>query len=134
MTTTVRVQQPGGAIYERLPDGSERLVEPNFPDAMTDEEVIAAALTDPNNPPLTDEQLARMKPVALSKRIRWKLGLSREDFARTFSVPLDIVIAWERYQAEPDDLSRSYLRVILADPEAALRALDTPPPHRSAAE
>jgi hypothetical protein len=32
-------------------------------DAMTDEEIEAAARADPDNPPLTDEQLARMRRV-----------------------------------------------------------------------
>jgi hypothetical protein len=32
-------------------------------DAMTDEEIEAAARSDPDNPPLTDEQLARMRLV-----------------------------------------------------------------------
>ena len=30
-------------------------------DALTDEEITAAALSDPDNPPLTDEQLARFR-------------------------------------------------------------------------
>ena len=36
-------------------------------DAMTDDEIDAAAAADPDNPPLTDEELAsawRVKPVA----------------------------------------------------------------------
>jgi hypothetical protein len=32
-------------------------------DAMTDEEIEAAALADPDNPPLTDEELARMRLI-----------------------------------------------------------------------
>jgi hypothetical protein len=32
-------------------------------DAMTDEEIEAAARSDPDNPPLTDEELAQMRPV-----------------------------------------------------------------------
>ena len=36
-------------------------------DAMTDEEIAAAAKADPDNPPLTDEQLDR---IALARRVR----------------------------------------------------------------
>jgi putative transcriptional regulator len=36
-------------------------------DAMTDEEIAAAAESDPDNPPLTDEQLDR---IALARRVR----------------------------------------------------------------
>ena len=32
-------------------------------EAMTDREIEAAALSDPDSPPLTDEQLARMRIV-----------------------------------------------------------------------
>ncbi len=128
MTTIIaRIRKSDGQVVEVLPDGAER----EFPktedwsafDALTDEEVIAAALTDPDNPPMTDEQLKRMRPVAKSKRIRWKLGISREAFAEKFHIPLDLVTTWEHYQAEPDAMAAAYLDVIAADPEAALAAL-----------
>ena len=32
-------------------------------DAMTDEQIEAAALSDPDNPPLTDEQLKRLRLI-----------------------------------------------------------------------
>jgi hypothetical protein len=32
-------------------------------DAMTDEEIEAAALSDPDNPPLTDEDFARVRVI-----------------------------------------------------------------------
>jgi len=38
--------------------------------AMTDEEITAAALADPDARPLTPEQLARMKPTSPVKRRR----------------------------------------------------------------
>ena len=37
-------------------------------DAMTDEEIEAAARSDPDNPPLTDEQLAKMRLVRKRRR------------------------------------------------------------------
>jgi hypothetical protein len=37
-------------------------------DAMTDEEIEAAALSDPDNPPLTDEQIAQMRLVVHRRR------------------------------------------------------------------
>lgn len=103
-------------------------------DALTDEEVMAAALSDPDAQPMTPEQLARMKPVALSKRIRWTLCISREEFASRFHIPLDLVIAWERYEAAPDQVAAAYLAVIAADPAAAERALAAAPVIVAAAE
>jgi putative transcriptional regulator len=37
-------------------------------DAMTDEEIEAAARSDPDNPPLTDEQLAQMRLIVHRRR------------------------------------------------------------------
>jgi putative transcriptional regulator len=56
--------KPDGGFVAVLPDGRERpYIPPEVDwaalDAMTDEEVEAAALADPDNPPLTEEQLAR---------------------------------------------------------------------------
>ena len=44
---------------EQLPS----LTDPARLEAMTDEEVIAAAESDSDNPPLTAEQLSQMKPL-----------------------------------------------------------------------
>jgi putative transcriptional regulator len=45
-------------------------------DAMTDEEVVAAALSDPDAQPLTPEQLAKMRRVPRVKVLR---AASRND-------------------------------------------------------
>jgi hypothetical protein len=37
-------------------------------DAMTDEEIEAAAASDPDNPPMTDEELAELARLAAEKR------------------------------------------------------------------
>jgi hypothetical protein len=37
-------------------------------DAMTDEEIEAAARSDPDNPPLTDEELKRMRLIRKTRR------------------------------------------------------------------
>lgn len=44
-------------------DEAAKLVDWAKLDALTDEEIEAAALSDPDNPPLTDEQLAQMVVV-----------------------------------------------------------------------
>jgi putative transcriptional regulator len=43
-------------------------------DALTDEEITAAALSDPDNPPLTDEELERL---AAAPRVREGRGRTR---------------------------------------------------------
>ena len=90
---------------------------------MSDAEIEAAALSDPDNPPLTADQLSNMRRVALSKRIRQKLGLSREQFSQSFRIPLNTLSDWERHHSEPDTAMRAYLQVIEQEPELVQRAL-----------
>ena len=92
-------------------------------DAMTDGDVIARALTDPDNLPSTPEQLARMRRVSIVKKVRWKLGLSQEDFARRFGIPVGTLRDWEQYRSKPDQAAESFLKVIAANPKAVEKAL-----------
>lgn len=88
-------------------------------DAMTDEEITAAALTDPDNPPLTPDQLARVRRPSLAKKVRHKLRLGRETFAAAYGIPLGVLRAWERHEAEPTATELAYLRLIEREPERA---------------
>ena len=92
-------------------------------DAMTEGDVMTAALSDPDAQPLTPEQLARMRRVPLAKHLRWKLKLSQTAFAQTFRIPLGTLRDWEQHRREPDQAARAYLDVIAHEPEAVLRAL-----------
>ncbi len=81
-----------GTVVEELPDGSTRPL-PDRTDwarleAMTEEEIEANALSDPDNPPLTPEELARMRRVPDPRRIRERLKLAQEQFAEKFEIPL----------------------------------------------
>jgi len=53
-------------------------------DAMTEEEVMAAALSDPDNPPLTAETAAVRRRVPQARVIRRALHLTQEEFAGRF--------------------------------------------------
>jgi hypothetical protein len=68
-------------------------------DAITEADVLAAALTNPNGQPLTDERLARMRPMPRARTIR----------------------------AEPDQPARAYLKASAGDPAGAQRALHAAP-------
>ncbi len=92
-------------------------------DAMTDEEILAAALSDPDAQPLTEEQLARMKPFSPAKRLRMKLHLTQEEFARRYGIPLSTLRDWEQYRTEPDQAAQSYIQAIEACPDAIAEAL-----------
>jgi putative transcriptional regulator len=87
-------------------------------DAMTDEEIHAAALSDPDAQPIPPERLAKAFR-SFAKVVRHGLRLSREDFAATYGIPLDTLIAWERGHAEPTPSETAYLTLIAREPEIA---------------
>ena len=92
-------------------------------DAMTDEQVHKAALSDPDAKPLTKRQLAKMRRPSPVKRLRWKLGLSQAEFAERFGIPIGTLRDWEQHRTEPDRAALSYLKVIEADADFVARAV-----------
>jgi putative transcriptional regulator len=96
-------------------------------DAMTEAEKHAAAVSDPDNRPLSDADMKRMKRTPRAKIIRRALGLSQEDFAAHYHIPLGTLRDWEQGRAEPDQAARAYLTVIAREPEAVRKALRSPP-------
>ncbi len=96
-------------------------------DAMTEEEVHAAALRDPDAQPLTEERLAGMKRVPRAKTLRRLLGLTQEEFAARFHIPIGTLRDWEQGRAEPDQTARAYLKVIAGNAQAVQQALETVP-------
>ena len=104
---------------------TSRTAKPMRP--MSEEEVLAAALSDPDAQPLTPADFKRMKRTPRAKIIRRALGLTQEEFAARFQIPLGTLRDWEQGAAEPDQAARSYLKVIARDPEAVRKALETAP-------
>ncbi len=92
-------------------------------DALTDEDVHAAALADPDAQPWTEEQLAKAKRTPRVKIVRRVLKLTQEQFAGQFGIPLGTLRDWEQGRKEPDQAARSYLLVIASDPDAVRNAL-----------
>jgi putative transcriptional regulator len=90
---------------------------------MTDEEVEAAARSDPDAQPLTDADMKRMKRTPQVKAIRRAFGLSQEEFAQTFRIPIGTLRDWEQGRVEPDQAARAYLKVIARNPQAVREAL-----------
>jgi putative transcriptional regulator len=100
-------------------------------DAMTDAQRHAAAVADPDAQPLSEDDLVQMKRTPRAKIIRRALGLSQEDFAERYRIPIGTLRDWEQGRVEPDQAARAYLTVIARDPEGVRKAL-APPRRRSA--
>ena len=101
---------------------------------MTEEEIHAAAMADPDARPMTEEELAKAKHLPRVRHLRRVFGLTQEEFAARYRIPLDTLREWEEGRAEPDQPTRAYLKVIAVDPEGVRRALETQPPRPESRE
>jgi len=64
-----------------------------------------------------------MPRVPRAKTLRRALGMTQEEFATRFQIPLGTLLDWEQGRAEPDQTARAYLKVIASDPDSGRRAL-----------
>lgn len=116
-TVTTRVTVKSGEQPPRGDTDWKRL------DAMSDADVAAAALSDPDAQPLTPEQLAAMRRVSRVKVLRQRLGMTQEAFAEAFHLPITTLRDWEQRRSTPDAPARALLLAIERDPEAMKRLL-----------
>jgi putative transcriptional regulator len=93
---------------------------------MTEKQIEAAANSDRDNRPLSTDDLKRMKRTPQVKIIRRALGISQEDFAARFHIPIGTLRDWEQGRVAPDQAARAYLTVIARNPEAVSKALNQP--------
>ena len=98
---------------------------------MTQKQIETAANSDPDNRPLTPADLSRMKRTPQVKIIRRALGVSQEEFAARYHIPIGTLRDWEQERVAPDQAARAYLTVIARDPDGVLKALN--PAHRARA-
>jgi putative transcriptional regulator len=130
---TIRARRlEDGTLVEVLSDGTVRSFPPDETDwvalrRMTEEEINAAALTDPDNPPRTPERERHLRRVPQVKVMRRALRLTQEEFAARFQIPLGTLRDWEQGKTQPDQAARAYLRDIARNPKAVLEALAPAP-------
>lgn len=96
--------------------------------ALTNEQVRNAALSDPEAQPLpagSDEELARqgLTRIVNVKKLRARLGLTQEAFATAYRIPVGTLRDWEQGRKFPDAPARAYLSVIDRDPARVARLL-----------
>jgi putative transcriptional regulator len=90
---------------------------------MTNSAVQRAARADPDARPLTRADRKRMKRTPQTKIIRRALGLTQEEFAARYRIPLGTLRDWEQGRATPDRPTQAYLTVIARSPEDVHQAL-----------
>jgi len=91
---------------------------------MTARAVERAARADRDARPLTVADLKRMKRTPQAKIVRRALGLTQEEFAARYHIPLGTLRDWEQDRVRPDQPARAYLTVIARNPEGVERALN----------
>ncbi|MFN6513364.1 MAG: helix-turn-helix domain-containing protein [Nostoc sp. CreGUA01] len=125
-TITARMHKDG-TVVEVLSDGSERLFPEQPMRHMTEEEIHAAAVSDPDARPMTEVELRNARRVPRTKTIRRALRLTQEEFAARYQIPLGTLRDWEQGRSEPDQTAKAYLKVIAANPDAIYQALQVSP-------
>ena len=118
----VRVEHnPGDPAIVAMPDDELEL-------GLTEEEIQAAMLADIESPPIprgTEEELAKIGLIRIPNpvRLRRKLGMTQEQFAEAYRIPVGTLRDWEQGRKFPDATARAYLIVIDRDPETVARLL-----------
>lgn len=64
-----------------------------------------------------------LHPYISVAALRAKLGMSQSEFAAAIGIPVATLRNWEQGRRQLDPAARSLMRVIWANPRAALRAL-----------
>ncbi len=82
---------------------------------LTDEEIHESAVSDPDAPPLTEDQIAELRRVADPKAIRTALGLTQREFSRDYLIPFGTLQDWEQGRYQLDQTSKNYLRLIASN-------------------
>jgi len=92
-------------------------------DALDDAAITAAAQSDEDNPPITEEEAIRFEAARIVRRVRARTGLSQQRFASAYSINVGRLRDLEQGRTKPDSALLAYLKVIDREPEAVKRAL-----------
>jgi putative transcriptional regulator len=61
------------------------------------------------------------------KAVRRALGLTQEEFAARYGIPVGTLRDWEQGRTQPDRPARAYIKVIASNPEWVSQALAVEP-------
>lgn len=116
-TSTIARMHRDGKLVRHKPDGSEEVIFVTTVAPISEADIEAAAMSDPDNPPLTPEREAQLRPIPRVRTLRRALGLTQEEFAARYHIPLGTLRDWEQERSQPDQPARAYLAVIARAPE-----------------
>lgn len=96
--------------------------------ALTEEQIHTAALSDPDAQPIpagNAQELERLglRHVPNVRKLRTRLGLTQEEFAVRYRIPVGTLRDWEQGRKFPDAPARAYLTVIAKNPKAVAEFL-----------
>jgi putative transcriptional regulator len=119
---------PDGTVVRVLPDGSTEPFPPDRTDwkrlaEMTEEEIEANALADPDNPPISDEELKFFRHLVNVRKIRERQQLTQKQFSDRYRIPLGTLRDWEQRGRFPGGAATTLLRIIDKYPEIVLEVL-----------
>jgi putative transcriptional regulator len=92
-------------------------------DRLSDDQLTEAARSDPDNPPLTERELDRIRAARAVKRARSATGLSQSAFAKRFRINPARLKDWEQGRSMPDSAALAYLKVIEREQKTVERVL-----------
>ena len=90
------------------------------------EETMIAIPADPNDPEDRAVSVAGLKRAHMGRRfrvLRHRLGMTQEQFANTYGIPLASLRQYELARYMPPPPVQSYLKVIEAEPDMCRRVM-----------
>jgi putative transcriptional regulator len=91
-----------GVVVEILVGGTERPFPKRPMRPMSEEEISAAAAADPDARPMSEAELRAARRIPRVKTLGRVLGLTQEEFASRFHIPLGTLRDWEQGRTESD--------------------------------
>jgi len=79
-------------------------------------EIEADAAADTENPQITPQRRMHLRRVSRVKTLRRALGLTQEEFAERYDIPIGRLRDWEEGRTEPDQAARADIDAIARDP------------------
>jgi putative transcriptional regulator len=97
-------------------------------------DAIEKTLVEPDydyDAPLTDDEYARGRSAMFVRRARAATGLTQDEFAARYGIPVGSLRDWEQGRRAPDAAAQNYLRVIAKMPDEVAKVLEGIAPTRA---